>query len=307
MRSTIGIVLNVAAFALCVAVLFVANPARAVVDCGLNDPIYAADPRLRGSMCEEVAVVPIRWSRGEARMRVVRTIDADVERGMNATAWIRESASRIGSALDVLGSDYRLGQITVVITNQPPLPIPAYGLTAYAFAYHKDRPGDCIVPVYPPTHHIESEREMAGFVFAHEIFHCAQFATWPEHTRSADHRWWMEGSAEYFANTAYPGPHAHVTPQVHGFDARSPDTSLLNMTYENFVLFAWLYESGGAARFRYFLQHMATVPAMEQRAAAESALGPEVWLDFAERYLDRRLHYAGGASLDSHPVLTPEY
>ncbi|MGQ0531823.1 MAG: hypothetical protein ACT4OF_03915 [Caulobacteraceae bacterium] len=305
MRSTIGVVLNVAALLACACALLVALPARALVDCGMNDTIYSADPRLRGSGCEEVTIVPIRWSGGEARMRVVRTVDADVERGVNATAWIRETAARVGSALDVLGGDYRLGQITVVITALDPLEI--RGLPAYAFAYHKDRPGDCIVPVYPPSGSIETETAMAGFVFAHEIFHCAQFATWPETTRSLEQSWWMEGSAEYFANVAFPGPNAHSTPQVHSFDRRSPDTSLLNMTYDNFVLFAWLYESGGSARFRYFLQHVASVSGSEHRAAAESAFAPEVWQDFAQQYIDQRLHYPGGAPLDSHPSLTPEH
>ena len=201
MRSTIAVAVSVLALAMCAGVLLFAHPARAVVDCGLNPSAIAADPRLAGLTCEEITVVPIRWRGGEAHMRVLRASDADVERGVNATAWIRETARNVGSALEQLGGDYRLGEVTVVITA---LSRPMFGSApAYAFASHELGSATCIVPVYPPDAGIEAETADARFTLAHELFHCVQHATWPTGiTREGS--WWLEGSAEYFANVAFP-------------------------------------------------------------------------------------------------------
>ena len=79
------------------------------------------------------------------------------------------------------------------------------------------------------------------------------------------------------------------------------------MSYENYVLFAWLYESGGAARFRHFLGQVGEAGPHEHRAAAEAAFAPEVWQDFVQTYIDQRLHFPGGEPLNSTPVLTPEH
>ena len=68
---------------------------------------------------------------------------------------------------------------------------------------------------------------------AHEMFHCVQYASLsPEQmaTYGAGGDWWIEGSAEYFANLTLPGRNYHPD-LIEAFQSRATSTSLLDFTY----------------------------------------------------------------------------
>jgi hypothetical protein len=76
-------------------------------------------------------------------------------------------------------------------------------------------------------------------VVAHELFHCVQDYSFPNTKPYGTHSWWMEGSADYFSNLVYPQADLEWE-FLNLFDSKSPNVSILDMTYENFVFFQFM-------------------------------------------------------------------
>jgi len=73
---------------------------------------------------------------------------------------------------------------------------------------------------------------------AHEAFHCYQdwnFTSQPYN----DHRWWMEGSAEYFSNVVYPDVNYELQ-RTTTYYFRSPKIQWFYLDYNNFLMFQFL-------------------------------------------------------------------
>ena len=111
-RAKIGVSALVLAF----LVFITPGPALAVNDCSDAAYVRSFDARLAGRRCEEIARIPIRWRGGIAHFRVLKTDDAPVGSGENATAWIRAAAARIAVAMDQMGG-LRIADPTIMITN----------------------------------------------------------------------------------------------------------------------------------------------------------------------------------------------
>lgn len=139
------------------------------------------------------------------------------------------------------------------------------------------------------------------FTIAHEFFHCVQFAAHGENVYRDASAWWVEGTAEWFANVAIPGSSASAG-YVAAFDAVSPDTALTAMETESVVFFFWLSEEFGLSMPFGLMRAMPTTGGESaQRAALASFLAPDDFQRFAEAYMDRDIHLPGGGPAGVNP------
>lgn len=254
-----------------------AMPVYAAHDCSDPNYVRSFDERLDGHTCTEVTRIPIRWSGGVAHFRVLATDDVRGRRSNIVVSWISQAASRIGAAMDQMGG-LRLDDPTIMISN---LPMPLIGdVRAWALIQGRQPyKGQCLGIAYEfdDTYDADAARQ----ILAHETFHCIQRATWPGSLEVAERGWWVEGSAEYFANFAVPGTRLRGR-FVPTFQSHALSTSLLDMAYENEVFFSWLGEHHGVRGVKSFLD--AVSPGRDRaayRANAEAALSPGDWKDFA--------------------------
>ena len=161
---------------------------------------------------------------------------------------------------------------------------------------------------------------VAGYqqALAHELFHCFQYENLvgPMSVDPPVRKWWAEGSAEYFSNVAFPGVNLEYRARLPALDAKSPTTSLLDLTYENFLFFQYLAnETGGPAGVFRLLQSMPTrgvvSSGLEARAAQQDALAGLPLIDkrfhnYGQQYLDRSILDADGAVHLSGRAMTPD-
>ncbi len=113
------------------------------------------------------------------------------------------------------------------------------------------------------------------FAISHELFHCIQYATWDDASRAgaAISNWWMEGTAEYFAELANPGTTAGDS-NIQSYDAQF-NRSILTLEYENVVFFSWYAQShGGPEAIKVFIDGM---PGSSSNAGNSSALRSRAW------------------------------
>ena len=267
-------------------------PAFAVNDC--TDPAYvrAFDPRLAGRRCSEIARIPIRWSGGIAHFRVLKTDDAPTESGVNATAWIRESAGRIGAAMDQMGA-LTIDDPTIMLTNLTYTT--SSGASAWALVLGRQPyAGQCLAIAFRMGS--DYDAELAKFVLSHEMFHCVQYATWPGSLASSGRDWWVEGAAEYFAHLAVPGTH-YQDAFVRQFEERALTTSILDLSYHNVVFFSWLGGRSGPPGVKSFIDQVSRGRNREDyRRLAESALSPDVWKDFATAFVGNDIRLPGSSN-----------
>lgn len=310
-RTILGAVLLGALVALgCAAALF-AQPAPVSADCAT--PGFAASFDRRFTGCEEVTRIPIRWRGHSAEMVVLKTEGLALNARTNEViSHLRRTADRVGAGLDEMGGDFELETIFVMLTDERSA---MNGADAYAYPPNS-WPDQCHVSVFVGS--TGGDPDYVTFVMAHEMFHCVQMATWEDGEGLACtgedelefcNSWWVEGSAEYFANLAFPGTN-HSSYNVTDFHSKSGDTSLINMSYENVVLFSWIDQRLGPPRVRAFLQRVANSADPESaRAAAEAALSPDQWLEFAKFYVAGDIQLPGGVDVGpptDMPIQGPE-
>lgn len=298
-RTILGAILIGFLIALgCAAVLF-AQPQPASAECAT--PGFAASFDRRFTGCEEVTRIPIRWSGRSAEMVVLKTEGlALTARTNEVISHLRRTADRVGGSLDEMGGDFEVDTIFVMLTDERSA---VNGADAYAFP-PETWPDQCHVSVFVGS--TGADAGYVTFVMAHEIFHCVQMATWEDGEGrpcvGADelefcNSWWVEGSAEYFSNLAFPGT-SYSSGNVADFHSNSGDTALINLSYENVVLFSWIDQRFGAPRVRAFLERVSDSADPEAaRAAAEAALSPEQWLDFAKFYVAGDVQLPGGVDV----------
>jgi hypothetical protein len=132
---------------------------------------------------------------------------------------------------------------------------------------------------------------------AHEIFHCAQQQTWPAAMRVAGNDWWVEGSAEYFANLAVPGS-PFGWGWINAFDTASLTRSITDMAYANVVFFTWIDNRDGPAGVGAFLDQMR---GGDQTAVLRSLVPQDQWISFIEAWLDGQITQPGGGAIVPAP------
>ncbi|MDW3214897.1 MAG: hypothetical protein R8G01_12920 [Ilumatobacteraceae bacterium] len=112
---------------------------------------------------------------------------------------------------------------------------------------------------------------------AHEVFHCVQdwsFTSAPY----ATHKWWLEGSAEYFSNVVYPSVN-----DEHGwtpsFDSNSLRNDITQMSYENTVFFQYYANIRGDDATIDLLRTVSAAGATVESIASTSGM-EKLWRDF---------------------------
>jgi hypothetical protein len=270
-----------------------AQHAYAVHSC--SDPNYVRtfDARLSGRICTEVTRVPIRWSGGVAYFRILATDDVEARRSNIVVSWIRDEAGRIAAAMSQMGG-LQLEDPTLMISNlSEPMVMgqPALALVLAVQPYA----GQCLGNIY--EFDARSDELRFKFIVGHEIFHCVQRATWPGSLdTTSDRNWWVEGSAEYFANLANPGTNFGGR-FVSAFESRALSTSLLDLSYEDLVFFSWLGERSQPRGVRAFLEAVSPGRSRDAyRANAETALGPSEWKNFAVAAMTDTIHLPGSTN-----------
>lgn len=137
---------------------------------------------------------------------------------------------------------------------------------------------------------------------AHEVFHCVQDRTFKKTSPYVSHKWWLEGSAEYFSNVVYPTTNDEHS-RTGGFDRRSTHEPLSAMAYENTVFFQYLANRWGDQRVVDALGHVADGGGDMSALASLDGM-EDLWQDFvvafaADGVLDTGGGTVGGATMVS--------
>ena len=281
-------------FLFIVAGLLMSNWANASA-CALSGSWVGHDASLTPQACVEVARIPFNTGTETKTVRIVR-LASDTAHG-DDSRWIpiiRDAVDASSAQMRELGG-LRVSDVTVLLTNlrgrDPDTGRPD-GTHAAALGVS---PTECNIVFYKLGYSVTS-REYA-FTFAHELFHCIQSSTFRTSTNRAAALWWVEGSAEYFANRAWPGS-ASSNWAISGFNTRSLRVSMLDMDYDNVVFFMWLGENGGTRRFMDFLRGMPESEGRDAQLRALQRLMPrEQWQSFIEAALNGRINKPGGGRL----------
>lgn len=281
-------------------------------DC--NDPGYLS--RFEASLgagrfdCVERERFPVSSTSGERHIRIIHHLfadwlaeEADFRRFEDG---IREAAQAIGTLGGVAFRD-----TTILLLDSSyggPGAVTDVGeVAAVALGGSAD---ECRIVVYLMSPAIEPV--MAAHVVAHEIFHCVQMANLSGEQMSSGSMgtgsggdWWLEGSAEWFAQYAVRRPDFEaLARRVANFDTDSASRSLYEMDYGSVVFFLWLAQQGdGAREIIPFLRSMASsAGAPAQRQSMRASMPPTRWLKFAQDYMDGNIRDAQGRALRSTPV-----
>jgi hypothetical protein len=158
----------------------------------------------------------------------------------------------------------------------------------------------CAVEIFPGFWQRATDDELA-FTLAHEMFHVAQILAWPE----VDHChawWWVEGTAEWFANLAVPGTDFSARAGYLGqWDATSAGTRLIDMDYEAVAFWLWAGERFGPV-LPLTLGDFGNA-GLNRVGPVAGLLSPDDWADFATVYLLGGLAYPDGRPALPVPVL----
>jgi len=161
--------------------------------------------------------------------------------------------------------------------------------------------GDCTVELFPALW--EREPEAVAFTLAHEMFHAVQSLAFPA-VNHCNSYWWVEGSAEWFANLAIPNTsYSAEAGYLADFDSLSPSTRLIDMDYEAVAFFFWADERFGPD-FPLSLGAFGNA-GLNSVEAVGSLLSPADWIDFAQVYLSGWLAYPDGRLAQPAPDLGP--
>lgn len=151
-----------------------------------------------------------------------------------------EREARVQLTLDALA------QAANVYINLPGLSVKdiyvAFGLAPYeeakGFANNFDTESEaCPIAMLPLSDQYNADQYQQAV--AHEVFHCVQSWSFPNTKPYDTHKWWMEGSAEYFSNLVHPSANLEYR-KLEFLDTRATDLSIFQMTYENFAFFQFM-------------------------------------------------------------------
>ena len=151
---------------------------------------------------------------------------------------------------------------------------------------------DCKIVVYPKGIGYADPDEFEQ-ILAHEFFHCYQFQNLREQALFADpsaNNWWVEGSAEFFSNVVYPSVDLERMFLV-PFVFRSETTSLLDMSYENYMFFQYLENRFGVDGVLRLLKTLPTSGGRQEQLDRLSAYPDmeQVFHDFAKAFIDSKI------------------
>lgn len=244
--------------------------------------------------CEERETFTLRHGRGTSTVRV---ISLSAVGHVDDAVWIDRIGRNIAAIGDAMRSMGNVGTEDITILLAPAVSAEGWQAEAGGLMDAENRSiGECAATVYKvPAGYDEREFD---FVLAHELFHCAQYVSFP----GADAKWWSEGSAEHFAHMAVPD--AGDFGWYQAFDYRSAETALTAMEYENVVFFHWLQQQDGPEGLARFL---ASVAAGDDVAALRARIDTAAMAAFTEAYVEGRITSPGGTAVPAPGTFTGEY
>jgi len=137
------------------------------------------------------------------------------------------------------------------------------------------------------------------FTAAHELYHIAQLLIWPE-VYQCESFWWVEGTAEWFANRVLPGE-TYSEGFLQHFNRHSADSSLLGLHYGATAFWFWAGEEYGD----WYPIHMGVWgnDGLDDPTSVGESLPPDAWHSFLETYLRGELRYPDGRLAIPEPNL----
>lgn len=274
------------------------SPAAAFGDCNSTEYLAVFDARLRSAptpRCTELARFIIPHDGRESKMRVLGVVS---DRRDNEALWIshvRTLAERLGRPMSEMGG-LDLPEVSILLTSLEDVETTEGGETSHTHAVaYSPAPNECFITFYKLDEVIPLEEFV--FTLAHELFHCMQQKTWGAHTLYESHTWWVEGTAEYFANLVQQGT-SFSDDFVAGFNAASLERSLFDMDYENVVFFFWMGQERSPAGVRRLIDGMPASDSRDAQMAALRSIVPiDAWRAFGESYMDGDLRQPGGRAV----------
>ena len=224
-----------------VMVAFIAMPAPAAAQgCSIPDYAAEADRRFAGAgECDEIERFTIDTPSGSRQVRIIG--DSTMPDGFTEPyPLVREGIERAAAALRDIGAG-RVDNLIVLVSGLLPDPDAPDGPTWVHGVAHAPYADECLIIVYPGN----TGSRALGFSVAHEVFHCVQYAVAPDQMDAfltgQPGQWWVEGTAEWFANLAYRGA-TESDGRVHRFDEVSPEKALNRLSdREGAVVFFFWY------------------------------------------------------------------
>ena len=273
----------------------VLTPRAAVAEDNCLTPGYLArfNPILTTPQpCDLIHTADIRWGGHTKLLRAIKLRGVAMTSNPAFERRLDEIAASVGRALDRMGGELSLDDVTILFTDyvSPRTGTPDEGFDKGGYTASATSPGatrECPVSYYKDR--VRSTGDDFVFVTAHEIFHCVQYLTWRD---MPEQEWLTEASAEYFAFLATTG-YTGGAPLVTDFDAEIPRQALSGMSYEAVVFYLWLGQKFGPARVREFTGTTRTI---------QSAIPPDLWIQFVTDYLDRTIHFPDGREIGSSPA-----
>lgn len=281
-------------------ILFAIAPgARA--DCSIPATATVIDARLEaGGACDEVDAFSIDTPAGTRQVRILR--DSRLPpRWREPAALTRRGVEQAAAALNRIGSG-RVTDLVILMTGLMADEATETRRDHYQGLALQDTPADeCLMVVYPAA----AGEEVFAFMVAHEFFHCVQYATAPDQMdgfrAGVPARWWVEGTAEWFANLAFPNSDLSAT-FLARFDEHSSGRPLIEMGYEATAFFFWYAEERGHRSIIDLMSRMPTFGGADWQArAAGDLLPPADWLSFAQAHLDGGIRYPDGRAIPAAP------
>jgi len=251
--------------------------------------------------CDELLRVPLRWLGHTTDVTLLlessaRALVSEAKKN-ELRSVVREVAAGVGAAMGRLRSVQLPESMHIVVLDDTH----PDGDTVFAetMSMVGDGGSDCVIVL------LRGAPRSAGansVTLAHEMFHCAQFKTWPRKARPLEARWWTEGSAVWFADLAVPAHASEGTldTAVTTFRSRSNEHSLVDNIYENVVFFSWL----GADRLASYVS-MLSNQGSPQLDGAIGALSELEYQQFAQDYVDERITTPSGRVV-AGPEFGPE-
>jgi hypothetical protein len=282
--------------------------------------------------CEE-AYGGVATTAEAGALRCTRRLDETVNTSRGAvhvSVWVREPAP---AAVDMVVAAMRdtMRRALPVYAGYRPLPMTIVSIVGRdaldwmhgedlgveGVAGYEQRSNRCVVDMAIGAHRAgmrgatPSEAGMElNWAIAHELFHCVQWANFPQTDRT-DHIWWVEGEAEYF-------PSFVLDPALSGFRASFDGESEIHSVFDvgpapgGYANVELLTGIAGRSSARYLLDVFSRLPASENHAAQAARLSTDgVFVadfhSFAEDYFSGEIpaHLPNHVSLPTNPQFGP--
>ncbi|HET7010452.1 MAG TPA: hypothetical protein VFI11_06725 [Anaerolineales bacterium] len=219
---------------------------------------------------------------------------------------VKDSLSSFGG-LFVGGAAGKLGNVDVVFTLINTPKADALAVTPWEYAGGTG----CRIIIYPDSIVDNENKKSADDDFAvfqqtmaHEMFHCFTAWNYPAHWSAGFNGayevldWWLEGAAEYFSNVVYPKTNDEWF-RTTAWQVNSAQTSVVNMSYDNFGFFQYLGNSLGN---NGLLSLLATMPTSGDEAAQAGKLAAQpnmetIFHDYALAFVDGKILDSAGAGV----------